>query len=52
MLQMIVGYNDLVDLGYFDKVDKGIQDFDSKGLARDLNKEFAAKDLDAQCSCG
>ena len=42
-----VGYNDLVDLGYFDKVDKGIQDFD-KGLARDLNKEFADKGLKAQ----
>ena len=42
-----LGYNDLVDMGYFDALDKSIQAQDLK-QADELNKEFAAKDLDAQ----
>ena len=42
-----LGYNDLADIGYFDALDKSIQAQDLK-QADELNKELAAKDLDAQ----
>ena len=43
----LIGYNERQDLGYFDKLDRSI-DISNQRDAAALNKELAAKDLDAQ----
>ena len=43
----LIGYNERQDLGYFDKLDRSI-DISNQRDAVALNKELAAKDLDAQ----